>query len=193
MIISSATGWVRIAFFRSTCIGVATMMLGCLIPISAGGRSAETNDRQLQDLDRIGLDVSKAVLSKNIPKLLIYSRPDLRISDEAEFKDNKSDLYCYIFRSSCLTGRRSVYDKLSSATRLGIKVRDLGKSSDGRRYGLLLFYDRASISDRLLLSNDFLCQASAKRIASWTFVLVNDHWQTANPLFDSETDTLCND
>src|SRR5580704_3363222 len=123
MMISGATGWVRIAFFRSISIGVAAMMLGSLTPISAGRRSAETNDRQLQDLYRIGLDVSKAVLSKNISKLLSYSRPDLRSSDEAELKDDKSDLYCYVFKSSCLRGGRSVYDKLSSATRLGIKVR----------------------------------------------------------------------
>jgi len=121
-----------------------------------------------RNLNSIGKKIAKAVLDKDIPTLLSYDRADLRTRDEAALKNAKSDLYCSLFDSSCIQGGkwRSVYDKLSQARQLGIKA-IVGKSRyDGRLYGTLLFYDSASISDKDLGSDDFLCQESPTRIAS---------------------------
>jgi hypothetical protein len=189
----SATARLCEPLLRSFRVGLMGMMTCGLALGSAVDRPPGTNESALRDLHRIGVEVSNAVLSKNALALLKYSRPDLRSEEEIALKDEKSDLYCYIFDTRCLKGRRSVYDKLSSATRLGQKIRILGKSPDGQLYGILFFYDSASIPDRLLRSNDFLCKESAKRIASWEFKLVDGRWESAHPLFDAETDTLCNE
>ena len=149
-------------------------------------------DSALQSLHHIGEIVSKAVLNKDTATLLQYDRADLRDEDQVSLKDTKSDLYCFLFDSGCISGKgRSVLDKLSSSRQLGIKAVDSGKSSDGVRYGLLLFYDKSAISDRLLLSRKFLCEHSIDKIASWTFKMVGGKWVPVTPLFDNETDTLC--
>jgi hypothetical protein len=178
---------------RLVCISAITIIWGSLSDVRSQQRPKK-RDAALDGLRLIGTKVAKAVLDRDISMLLQYDRPDLRADDEISLKDKKSDLYCFLFDTSCIPGKkgRSVYDKLSSARQLGIKVIDGGKSAhDGHRYGLLLFYDRASISDQLLRSRDFLCKESLDRIASWTFKRVEGTWEPVTPLFDNETDTLC--
>jgi hypothetical protein len=79
-----------------------------------------------RDLRKVGEAVAKAVLDKNMQALLTYDRADLRSADEASLKNPKSDLYCYIFDSDCITwgsgNWRSVYDKLSQAHQLETKL-----------------------------------------------------------------------
>jgi len=123
-----------------------------------------------------------------------YDRSDLRADDEVSLGDKRSDLYCFLFDSTCLPGGkgRSVYEKLSTAHELGVKVVDGGRSPrDGNRYALVLFYDRSTISDQSLRSRKFLCKESLNRISSWSFKFADGKWQPVTPLFDNETDTLC--
>jgi hypothetical protein len=148
-----------------------------------------------QDLQQLGEKIAKAVLDKDIPTLLSYDRADMRSEDEVHLKNTKSDLYCYLFDSSCITWGngewRSVYDKLSQARQLGIKVRTSRSPYDHQLYGGLLFYDRSSVSEKDLRSSDFLCKQQATQLVSWNFRLEGGRWKPVTPLFDDETDGLC--
>jgi hypothetical protein len=115
-----------------------------------------------RDLRKVGEAVAKAVLDKNIQALLSYDRADLRSVDEVSLKNPKSDLYCYIFDSDCITwgsgNWRSVYDKLSQAHQLEIKVRVSSSPYDRQLYGNLFFYDASAVSEKDISSQDFLCK-----------------------------------
>jgi hypothetical protein len=156
-------------------------------------KSARSNASR--DLRKVGEAVAKAVLEKNIQILLSYDRADLRSLDEVALKNNQSDLYCYIFDSDCITWGdgtwRSVYDKLSQARQLEIKVSMSSSPHDRQLYGSLFFYDDASISEKDLRSRDFLCKEGPAKIASWRFRLENGKWKPVAPLFDSETRGPC--
>jgi len=144
-----------------------------------------------RDLRKVGEAVAKAVLDKNIQALLSYDRTDLRSVDEVSLKNPKSDLYCYIFDSDCITwgsgNWRSVYDKLSQAHQLEIKVRVSSSPYDRQLYGNLFFYDASAVSEKDLRSPDFLCKEGPANIVSWKFRLENGKWKPITPLFDSET------
>ena len=144
-----------------------------------------------RDLHKIGETVAKAVLDKNIDTLLSYDRADLRSVDSVSLKNPKSDLYCYLFDSECITWGdgtwRSVYDKLSQAHQLEIKVSVSSSRYDRQLYGNLFFYDASAISDKNLRSRDFLCKEGPASIATWKFRLEGGKWKSVNPLFDSET------
>jgi hypothetical protein len=144
-----------------------------------------------RDLRKVGEAVAKAVLDKNIQALLTYDRADLRSADEVSLKNTKSDLYCYIFDSDCITwgsgNWRSVYDKLSQAHQLEIKVSVSSSPYDRQLYGNLFFYDASAVSEKDLRSPDFLCREGPANIASWKFRLENGKWKPVTPLFDSET------
>jgi hypothetical protein len=135
--------------------------------------------------------ISQAVLDKDIPALLAYDRADLRPVDEVSLKNPKSDLYCYIFDSDCITWGdgtwRSVYDKLSQAHQLQIKVSVSSSPYDHQTYGNLFFYDAAAVSAKDLRSRDYLCKEGPANISSWKFRLENGRWKPVTPLFDSET------
>ena len=157
---------------------------------SSAGRHAAS-----EELHKIGESIAKAVLDKNIETLLRYDRADLRPADEVSLKNTKSDLYCYIFDSDCITWGhgdwRSVYEKLSQAKSLQIKVSLVRSSADGQLYGSLLFYDASTISEKDLRSFEFVCKEAPARVASWRFRLENAKWKAVTPLFDSETLGAC--
>jgi hypothetical protein len=144
-----------------------------------------------RDLRKVGEAVAKAVLDKNIQALLSYDRADLRSADEVSLKNPKSNLYCYIFDSDCITwgsgNWRSVYDKLSQAHQLEIKVSVSSSPYDRQTYGSLFFYDASAISEKDLRSPDYLCKQGPANIASWKFRFENGKWRSVTPLFDSET------
>jgi hypothetical protein len=158
---------------------------GNAAPRSTAGRS----------LHLIGEKISKAVLDKDIPALLAYDRADLRSADEVSLKNTKSDLYCYIFDSECITwgsgNWRSVYDKLSQAHPLEIKASVTSSPYDRQLYGSLFFYDAAAASEKDLRSPDFLCKQGPANIVSWKFRFENGRWRAVTPLFDSETRGPC--
>jgi hypothetical protein len=148
-----------------------------------------------RDLRKVGEAVAKAVLDKNIQALLTYDRADLRSADEVSLKNTKSDLYCYIFDSDCITwgsgNWRSVYDKLSQAHQLEIKVSVSSSPYDRQLYGNLFFYDASAVSEKDLRSPDYLCKEGPANIASWKFRFENGKWRPVTPLFDSETRGPC--
>ncbi len=151
-------------------------------------------DQALEELHQLGIKIADAVKAKDIPSLLNYARRDMRSQDEITLKDQKSDLYCYLFDSSCITWKRqrSVYEKISQAQRLGIKAIDGGKSPyDGHRYAFLFFYDSSTISAKMLRSSQFLCEEGPDRISVWTFRMVDKKWEPVTPFFDFGTDSLC--
>jgi hypothetical protein len=130
-------------------------------------------------------------LDKNIQALLAYDRADLRSADEVSLNNTKSDLYCYIFDSDCITwgsgNWRSVYDKFSQARQLQIKVSVSSSRYDRQTYGNLFFYDAAVVSEKDLRSRDYVCKEGPANIASWKFRLEKGKWKPVTPLFDSET------
>ena len=148
-------------------------------------------------LHRVGEAVAKAVLEKDIAALLTYDRADLRAADEVSLKNVKSDLYCYLFDSECITWGggdwRSVYEKLSAAHPLEIKVSLSRSRADGQLYGSLFFYDASAVTEANLRSQDFVCKEGPAKLASWKFRLENGKWRAVTPLFDSETQVCPSD
>ena len=175
----------------------ATMFCGTSVaasrPQAKQTRAANATPRTTagRSLHLIGEKISKAVLDKDIPALLAYDRADLRSADEVRLKNTKSDLYCYIFDSECITwgsgNWRSVYDKLSQAHQLQIKVSVSSSPYDRQTYGNLFFYDASAVSEKDLRSRDFLCKEGPANITSWKFRLEKGKWKPVTPLFDSET------
>jgi hypothetical protein len=153
--------------------------------------SAAHTSSASRSLHKVGEAVAKAVLDKDIATLLTYDRADLRSADEVSLKNAKSDLYCYIFDSDCITWGdgtwRSVYDKLSQAHQLQIKVSVWSSPYDHQTYANLFFYDAAAVSAKDLRSRDYLCKEGPAQITSWKFRLENGKWKPVTPLFDSET------
>jgi hypothetical protein len=193
-----------VAFLRALCVrafsclsvaAAATIIMAHQsLPIAAAQpqqKSGATHKNNPgRDLRKVGEAVAKAVLDKNIQALLSYDRADLRSADEVSLKNPKSDLYCYIFDSDCITwgsgNWRSVYDKLSQAHQLEIKASVSSSPYDRQVYGNLFFYDASAVSEKDLRSPDFLCKEGPANIASWKFRLENGKWKPVTPLFDSE-------
>jgi len=148
-----------------------------------------------RDLHKIGEAIAKAVLDKNIATLLTFDRTDLRSQDEESLRNTKSNLYCYIFDSECITwgdgNWRSVYEKLSQAHPLQIKVSVSSSRYDRQLYGSLFFYDASAVSEKDLHSAAFLCKETPSSIVSWKFRLESGKWKPVTPLFDSETGAPC--
>jgi hypothetical protein len=181
-------------------VSIASMVMAYrLIPLATGQArqksSAPQRNNPSRDLRKIGEAVAKAVLDKDIQALLIYDRADLRPQNEVSLNNPKSDLYCYLFDSDCITWGngdwRSVYDKLSEAHPLAIKVSLSHSRYDRQLYGTLFFYDSSAVSEKDLRSPDFLCKEGPAKLASWRFRLENGKWKPVTPLFDSETDSFC--
>jgi hypothetical protein len=190
----------RILFARSVLILVASMAVSGLFRPTNAHQSqqksgATRRNTPSRDLHKMGEAIAKAVLDKNIETLLTFDRADLRSQDEVALKNTKSSLYCYIFDSDCITWGDgdwlSIYDKLSQANRLEIRVSIARSPYDRQLYGGLLFYDASAVSEKDLRSPDFLCKEAPARFASWKFRLENGKWKPVTPLFDSETDGPC--
>src|ERR1700733_9141642 len=100
------------------CLAIA---ICCVMACScAAQQTPQQASDALKSLLVIGKTVGPAVLTKNLPILLKYERPDLRAKDTQELKNRKSDLYCFLFDSRCThSGAHSVYEKLSLPHRLG--------------------------------------------------------------------------
>jgi len=180
---------------------VASMILsGVFLPTQAHQAQQKSSTARKttpsRDLHKIGEAIAKAVLDKNIETLLTFDRADLRSLDEESLKNTKSNLYCYIFDSECITWGdgtwRSVYDKLSQAHPLQIKVSVSSSRYDRQLYGSLLFYDASAVSEKDLHSAAFLCKETPASIVSWKFRLESGKWKPVTPLFDSET-RACHD
>jgi hypothetical protein len=189
----------RQAALKIVLISAANIIIACqLMPRATQAQQksgAPHKNSASRGLRKVGEAIVKAVLDKNIQALLTYDRADLRSVDEASLKNTKSDLYCYIFDSDCITwgsgNWRSVYDKLSQAHQLEIKASLSSSPYDRQLYGSLFFYDASAMSEKDLRSPDFLCKEGPANIASWKFRLENGKWKPVTPLFDSEARGPC--
>jgi hypothetical protein len=178
---------------------VSLFLSGVFLPMRAHQAQQKSSTARKntpsRDLHKIGEAIAKAVLDKNIETLLTFDRADLRSQDEESLKNTKSNLYCYIFDSECITwgdgNWRSVYDKLSQAHPLEIKVSVSSSRYDRQMYGSLLFYDASAVSEKDLRSAAFLCKETPASIVSWKFRLESGKWKPVTPLFDSETGAPC--
>jgi hypothetical protein len=185
---------------RILLMSVASMVMASrLLPPGQAQQKSGVRRRNSpsRDLHQVGEAVARAVLDKNIQTLLTYDRADLRSVDEVSLKNTKSDLYCYIFDSDCITWGdgtwRSVYEKFSQAHPLEITVSLSRSPSDHQLYGSLFFYDAAAVSEKDLRSRDFVCKEGPAKLASWKFRFENGKWRPVTPLFDSETRNCPND
>ncbi len=162
-----------------------------LVVVCIAVSSASICADSTEDLRRIGARLAQAVLKRDIATLVAFDRPDLRAGDNQRLADRSSDLYCYLFDSGCTPDRLpSVFDVVSSARKLRINV-TTHRGRDGVLSGLLLFYDASRISSARLKSAEFLCRHGGRQLESWRFRFVGGKWESANPIFDLETDSLC--
>jgi hypothetical protein len=143
----------------------------------------------MKQLRALGKTLASAVLSHDVETILAHDRPDLRTEDRTAFKNRKSDLYCFLFDSTCTTAKASVHSILTSARRLDVDAQMLG-NMNGIQYAWLLFFDGATIRRTDLRSQAFLCE-HVGQIASWMFTLDKGQWVSAHSPFDAETDALC--
>lgn len=173
------------------CVAMAGIPLSNATHAAQQKSNASRGSSASRELHKIGEALAKAVREKNLDALLALDRADLRAADEASLKNPKSDLYCYIFDSDCITWGngdwRSVYDKISQAQQPEIKASLWSSPYDRQLYGNLFFYDAAAVSAKELRSKDFLCKEAPAKIASWKFRLEKGKWKPVTPLFDSET------
>jgi hypothetical protein len=156
-------------------------------------QASPKSDKALADLERIGSKLAQMVLDKDVESLLRYDRADRLCGDKIMLREKKSDLYCYLFDSSCIprnASYHSVFETISKARRLGVTA--IGSKKEGHRYATLYFYDRFQISEELLRSTKWFCtQGGWTKVAFWPFELVDGKWQSASLPFDYATDSFC--
>src|SRR6266576_5568556 len=82
-------------------IGVMTISCGFIAALGAH-QSPKHPDGALGALRQLGFNAAKAVVDRDVSTLLNYDRSDLRADDEVSLGDKRSDLYCFLFDSTCL-------------------------------------------------------------------------------------------
>ncbi len=171
-------------------VQVATVVMASSVVAWTIDQRSSTADEALGQLREIGRKIASAVLSYDTEALLAYDRSDLRAEDRESLRDTSNALYCFLFDHRCnANSRPSIYDTLSRSKRLEIDVQ-LIRGTGSPPHGWLLFFDASKISRANLRSAAFLCRHS-DQVASWLFKFEDGEWVSANPIFDSETDTLC--
>lgn len=149
---------------------------------------AKIDNSPAGQLRAIGDQAVAAIISKDTKALFEY---DHNPEDQMSLSDNKSELYCYLFDSSCIPGgnRKAIYDLFSTVPKLGIDASVA--SLQGKNYGLLMFYDKSQISQAELYTPEFQCSDRAlKGTVSWRFVETAGKWDTTT-LFEYKTDRPC--
>src|SRR5437868_15291726 len=109
-------GVVMLARYERTLLAVqsATSRLGARKPVP---------DAAIQELRAIGITLADAVVKRDFDTLLKYDRPALRSVDSADLQNPRSELYCFVFDSSCAAPelRGSVRDVIVDAKRLDVQ------------------------------------------------------------------------
>src|SRR5579863_4927657 len=82
-----------------TTVVAATLISGS-IPVQRASHTGP--DASLGELHELGVQIAKAVIAKDPDALLRYDRADLRADDQRALKDSKSELFCYLFDTSCM-------------------------------------------------------------------------------------------
>jgi hypothetical protein len=178
---------------------LATVSIFILLAISTTGlgqerddafaHQAATRDEAAIQLRSLGQRLVAAVLAHDLETILAADRPDLRAEDRLALQDQTSDLYCFLFDSSCTTVKASVHDIFARARRIDVDVQLIQEKGKPVQ-GWLIFFDPAKVAKSRLRSPSYLCKHGGQ-IASWMFSLTNGEWVSANEIFDTESDILC--
>jgi hypothetical protein len=149
----------------------------------------------LQTLRQIGAQVAHAMITKDPKVLLKYDMESLHVEHERELRDPNSDLYCYLFDTTCPSlhekSNRSVYSQLLNMKSIAVEVKSLAtKPADPPSY-LLIFYDKLKHQPQQVLRNSFLCKHAQVDVPIWTFNFQHGAWVAAHPLFNAEIDPWC--
>jgi len=151
---------------------------------------AIVEDAPTRELRQIGDKAMIALLAKDVDTLTTY---DTNAEDQASLKNKTGDPYCYLFDASCAadSAAPSVYDKLAGVRKLSIDATVTETPLAGKRYGLLVFYDKSKISETQLYSPDLICsEKTLKETASWHFILEKGKWTTST-VFDYKVPRDC--
>ena len=166
----------------------ATPVIATATPTPAPA-PAKPEDPATRELREIGEKVAAAIRAKDVDTLLVY---DQNSDDQAALKTKSGELYCYLFDTTCMTGKgRSVYDVFTEAHQLRVDPLVTDVPLVGKRYGQLIFYDRRTIKEDQLYSTDFLCsERGQKETVSWHFIFTDGKWSTTTA-FDYQVDRGC--
>ncbi len=187
----------RNAWVKTIRLACLSGMIACVLLSSLNGQQAPTRtDAALDDLHQIAMKILDAVLKKDAVALLRYEPADWRAEHQISLRNRNSDFYCFLVesRSGCRSFGLvpSIFETISGGRRPGFAVNDWGIQRDGNRYALLLFYDRSTTSESSIRSTKFYCDPrNFKKIAFWTFMLVNGKWEPTTYLFNYASDSPC--
>lgn len=179
--------------------GMIVLALLCGSANLNGQQTPPKIDAALDDVHRIGMKILDAVLKRDAAAVLSYEPTKLRAGHQISLADKTSDIYRFLIdsHSSCTHPPgglpASVFELISGAQQPGVAIIGADKSQpDGKRYAVLLFYDRSAIPDRSIRSTRFVCApANFHKYASWTFMLVEGKWESTGELFNYESDAPC--
>ena len=179
---------------RLACLGG---IIVCILLPRLSGQQAPTKARgTLDDLRQIAMNILDAVLKKDVATVLRYEPAEWRTEHQNSLGDRNSDFYCFLVESHSGCHQfgvgTSIFETISGWRRPGFVVNDWGVQRDGNRYALLLFYDRSTTSESSIRSRRFYCDPkNFKKIAFWTFMLVDGKWESTSYLFNYASDSPC--
>src|SRR5258708_1242978 len=163
------------------------LMLALLLAANAGGESKGPSATDLQALHGIGVEIARAMLEKDVSALLKYDMDSLRDEHGRDLQDPKSDLYCYVFDTTCPAlhekKNRSVYSQMKEMKAPGVTVKNLGSNAGSHNSYLLIFYDAARFKAAQVKGASFLCRHAQVDVPIWTFEFRDGSWTAAHPLF----------
>lgn len=166
-----------------------------LLTANAGAESRDASAKDLRALHEIGAEIASAMLRKDVSSLIKYDMDSLRDEHQRDLQDPKSDLYCYLFDTTCPTLHekkdRSVYAQLKGMKSVGIAAKRLGGKASANTTYLLVFYDTTRFGEAQVKGASFLCHHAQADVPIWTFELHDGTWKAVHPLFNAETDQWC--
>lgn len=138
------------------------------------------------DLNRLAQRIIQAVRDRDVAFLLAMSRPALRDFDRAGMQPGQP-LYCFVFDTSCIQwGRRSVYDLVTTARSLRIRV-----VRAEARWAIVQLFDQTVVDERQLDSLEYFCPRWSTDVMTWSLEYDGRTWRSVYPIFDQYTDVHC--
>lgn len=164
-----------------------------LLLLSAGtdtrAGTATDPDPAGAELNRLVQRIVQAVRDRDVAFLLALSRPDLRDFDRAEIQPGRP-LYCFVFDTSCMQwGRRSVYDLVTTARSLRVRV--VRAEDPPRRWAIVQLFDETVVDEQRLDSQEYFCPRWNIDVMTWNLEYDGRTWRSAYPIFDQYTDVHC--
>ncbi len=151
--------------------------------------AATSTDPAEVELNRLAQRIVQAVRDRDAAFLIALSRPDLRAFDRARMQPGQP-LYCFVFDTSCIQwGRRSVYDVVTTARSL--RVRIVRAEDPPRRWAIIQLFDQTVVDEQQLDSQEYFCPRWNTDVMTWSLEYDGHTWRSAYPIFDQYTDVHC--